>query len=151
MCPTINPRTGAKSATRAAKRTTARPASTRPARPTRHSDGARAEAVVAAWLERRGYSIVCTNLRIGHLEVDVVARRGPVIAVVEVRTRGAKAWTRALGSVDRKKQLRLRRAGERLWQRRYKHDASAERLRYDVASVNLTTEPPTVEYVIAAF
>jgi putative endonuclease len=121
------------------------------ARPTRHSDGARAEAAVAAWLERRRYAIVATNLRIGRLEIDVVARLGPVIAVVEVRTRSSAAWTTAFGSVDRKKQLRLRRAGERLWQRRYKHDPSAERLRFDVASVNLATDPPTVEYVIAAF
>lgn len=80
-----------------------------------------------------------------------MARRGPVIAVVEVRTRGASAWTTPFGSVDKKKQLRLRRAGERLWQRRYKHDASVERLRFDVASVRLDTEPPSVEYAIAAF
>ena len=87
----------------------------------------------------------------GRLEIDVVARRGPVIAVVEVRTRGKTAWTSAFGSVDRKKRLRLRRAGERLWQRRYKNDASAERLRFDVASVNLGDRPPSVEYVVAAF
>jgi putative endonuclease len=90
-------------------------------------------------------------LRVGRLEIDLVARRGPVVALVEVRTRGATAWTTAFGSVDRKKQLRLRRAGERLWQRRYKNDSSVERLRFDVASVNLETEPPSVEYAIAAF
>jgi putative endonuclease len=88
---------------------------------------------------------------VGRLEIDLVARRGAVIAVVEVRTRGATAWTTPFGSVDRKKQLRLRRAGERLWQRRYKHDPSVERLRFDVASVRLDTEPPSVEYAIAAF
>ncbi len=118
---------------------------------TRQSDGARAEAIVAEWLERRGYSIVATNLRIGRLEIDLVARRGPLIAVVEVRTRGTTAWTTGFGSVDRGKRLRLRRAGERLWQRRYKNDPTAERLRFDVASVNLTRDPPTVEYAMAAF
>jgi putative endonuclease len=127
------------------------PWSTSPALRTRQSDGARAEAIVAAWLERRGYAIVATNLRIGRLEIDVVARRGPLIAVVEVRTRGKTAWTTAFGSVDRRKRLRLRRAGERLWQRRYLRDPTAERLRFDVASVNLTEDPPTVEYAIAAF
>jgi putative endonuclease len=88
---------------------------------------------------------------VGRLEIDVVARRGPVIAVVEVRTRGKTAWTSAFGSVDQKKRFRLRRAGERLWQRRYKHDPSAERLRFDVASVNLGERPPSVEYAVAAF
>lgn len=91
------------------------------------------------------------NLRVGRLEIDLVARRGPLIAIVEVRTRGKTAWTTGFGSVDRGKRLRLRRAGERLWQRRYKHDPTAERLRFDVASVNLTREPPSVEYAIAAF
>jgi putative endonuclease len=41
---------------------------------------------VAAWLAGQGYDIVATNLRLGALEIDVVARKGPVIAVVEVRT-----------------------------------------------------------------
>lgn len=106
---------------------------------------------MARWLERHGFSIVATNLRVGRLEIDLVARRGPLIAVVEVRTRGATAWTTGFGSVDRTKRLRLRRAGERLWQRRYKRDPTAERLRFDVASVNLSLDPPTVEYAVAAF
>lgn len=113
--------------------------------------GRRAEALVAAWLSEQGYDIVATNLRLGSLEIDVVARKGPVVAVVEVRTRGKTARTTPLGSVNRKKQLLLRRAGERLWQRRYRHDSSVERLRFDVAGVRLDLEPPTIEYVIAAF
>ena len=106
---------------------------------------------MAAWLAEQGYEIVATNLRLGALEIDVVARMGPVVAVVEVRTRGKTAHTTAFGSVDKAKQLRLRRAGERLWQRRYRHDESVERLRFDVAAVRLDLEPPTIEYVVAAF
>jgi putative endonuclease len=113
--------------------------------------GKRAEALVAAWLVEQGYDIVATNLRLGALEIDVVARKGPVIAVVEVRTRGKTARTTPLGSVSKMKQLRLRRAGERLWQRRYRRDESVERLRFDIAGVRLDLEPPTIEYVIAAF
>jgi len=123
------------------------------AQPTRsrRALGQRAEELVARWLAEQGYDIVATNLRLGALEIDVVARKGPVIAVVEVRTRGKTARTTPLGSVGRTKQLRLRRAGERLWQRRYRHDASVERLRFDVAGVRLDLEPPTIEYVVAAF
>jgi putative endonuclease len=106
---------------------------------------------VAAWLAGQGYEIVATNLRLGALEIDVVARKGPVVAIVEVRTRGKTARTTALGSVGKAKQLRLRRAGERLWQRRYRHDLSVERLRFDVAGVRLDLDPPTIEYVVAAF
>ena len=80
------------------------------------------------------------NLRLGKLELDVVARQGPLIVVVEVRTRGAGAWTTAFGSIDSAKRRRIRRAGERLWQRRYKNDASVERLRFDAASVSFDAE-----------
>ena len=90
-------------------------------------------------------------MRIGELEIDIVARKGPVVAVVEVRSRGRTALSSPFGSVGRTKQLRLRRAGERLWQRRYRRDASVERLRFDVAGVNLDSDPVTIEYVIAAF
>lgn len=92
------------------------------------------------------------NLRIGRLEIDIVAREGPVVIVVEVRTRGRTSWTRALGSLNAKKRLRVRRAGERLWRMRYRNDASVERLRYDAASVSFDDDGRVVvEYVKAAF
>jgi putative endonuclease len=117
----------------------------------RHAHGSRAERAVVDHLVRQGCDIVATNLRVGKLELDVVAREGPVIIVVEVRTRGAGAWTSGFGSIDGKKRMRIRRAGERLWQRRYKNDASAERLRFDAASVTFEGDRALVEYVKAAF
>jgi len=117
----------------------------------RRTHGARAEALVARWLLEQGYEIVATNLRLGTLEIDLVARKGPVVAVVEVRSRGPTARTTGLGSVTPLKRARIRRAGERLWQRRYRRDRSVERLRFDVASVDLLADPPRIEYVVAAF
>jgi putative endonuclease len=113
--------------------------------------GARAEELTVGWLVAHGYEIVARNLRIGALELDVVARAGPVVAIVEVRTRGPRARTTAIGSVTRAKRERIRRAGERLWQRRYQRDRSVDHLRFDLASVRLDTEPPEIEYLIAAF
>jgi putative endonuclease len=98
-----------------------------------------------------GFALVATNLRVGHYELDVVARSGPLIVVVEVRTRGARAWTTGFGSLDAGKRRRIRLAGERLWQRRYRSDPSAERLRFDAASVTFVGGEPVVEYVPAAF
>ena len=106
---------------------------------------------MVAWLERNGYSIVATNLRLGYLELDIVARQGPVIVVVEVRARGAGAWTSPFGSITPLKRARLRRAAERLWQRRYRNDPSVERLRFDVASVRFVGGEPEIEYAVAAF
>lgn len=88
----------------------------------------------------------------GYLELDIVARHGETALVVEVRTRGAGAWTSAFGSLDGKKRRRVRLAGERLWDRKLKHDARLERLRFDTASVTFTPQGvPEIEYIVAAF
>lgn len=118
----------------------------------RSEDGRRAEAAVVTYLRALGMDVVATNVRLSHLEIDVVARDGPVVVIVEVRTRGSGAWTSGFGSIDAKKRLRIRRAGERLWNRRYKRDASVERMRFDAASVTFMADgTPQVEYVRAAF
>lgn len=118
----------------------------------RRSKGQASEQAVAAFLRAEGYSIEATNLRVGYLEIDLVARRGALIAIVEVRSRGAGAWTSGFGSVDWKKRRRLRWAGERLWQRRYKRVPTIERMRFDVASVTWSeTGVAEIDYAIAAF
>ncbi len=114
--------------------------------------GRLAERAVCTELIRRGWTIVATNLRLGRLELDVVARRGSVVAVVEVRTRGPTAWESAFGSMTFRKRQRIRRAGERLWNRKYRSDSGVERLRFDAASVRLHDDGSwTVEYAEAAF
>jgi putative endonuclease len=106
---------------------------------------------VVVHLVAHGASIVATNLRLGRLEIDIVAREGRTILVVEVRARGRGAWTGGFGSLAEKKRARIRRAAQRLWQRRYRHDASVDRLRIDAASVTFINGELRVEYVKAAF
>lgn len=79
-------------------------------------------------------------------------RDGPVIVVIEVRTRGPGSWQRALDSVDIRKRARVRTAGERLWRDRFKRDASVERMRFDIAAVEIHPDgTATIEHVKAAF
>jgi putative endonuclease len=113
--------------------------------------GCRAENVVAEYLEQAGFAIVARNLRLGRWEIDIVARRAELIAVVEVRTRGVTAWTSGLGSLTRTKRERIRRAGQRLWRERYQRDPSVRTLRFDAACVHFDGEQPRVDYVPAAF
>lgn len=113
--------------------------------------GDEAEQAVADFLVERGVEIVARNLRIGSLEIDIVARQGVLVLVVEVRFRSVRSWTSGFSSIDGKKRMHLRRAGERLWTRRYQHDPTAERLRFDVASVTFGAEGAEVEYVSGAF
>jgi putative endonuclease len=113
--------------------------------------GQRAEDAVARYLENAGCSIVERNLKLGRLEIDIVARRGELILVVEVRTRGAGAWKTGLGSMSLAKRQRIRRAGQRLWRDRFKSDPSVERMRFDAASVVFHGERADIDYVVAAF
>ncbi len=98
--------------------------------------GRAAEDAAALALEREGMTILGRNVRIGRLEIDILARQGPVVAVVEVRSRGAGAWVGAFTSVDWKKRARLRAAGRALWRRHFQRDPSVERMRFDVVSVS---------------
>ena len=114
--------------------------------------GGAAERAVVAFLSAQGCKILGVNLRIGHLELDVVARLDRTVLVVEVRSRGPSAWTSAFGSIDAKKRARVRTAGERLWDRRFRSDATLDHLRFDTASVTFDEQgEPHIEYVPAAF
>jgi putative endonuclease len=106
---------------------------------------------VAEWLQARGLALLGRNVRVGHLEIDLIARDGPVVAVIEVRTRGPGARVPALASVDAGKRQRLRAAGTILWLRRFSRLPGVERMRFDVAAVDLEAPTPVVEYVRAAF
>ncbi|NLE87357.1 MAG: YraN family protein [Myxococcales bacterium] len=117
----------------------------------RHRVGREAEGLVVDYLLGRGFSIEATNLRLGALEIDIVARQGALVVVVEVRTRGPGAWTSGFGSISALKRKRIRWAGERLWRMRYRNDASVERMRFDAAAVTFGTTGPAVEYVEGAF
>jgi len=92
-------------------------------------------------------SILATNLRLGRLELDVVARDGDTVIVVEVRHRGAGAWQTGMESIAPAKAKRVRAAGERLWRERFQRDPAVNRMRFDVAVVTFDADGrPAIEY-----
>jgi putative endonuclease len=98
----------------------------------------------------RGFEILARNLRLGALEVDLVARKEALAVVVEVRTRGPGSYQRALESITPKKRATILRAAERLWRERLAKIDGIERLRIDVAAVTLTPDDTHVEYIEGA-
>lgn len=120
--------------------------------PASHILGKRAEEAAVAALLNDGYVILGRNVRVSRLEIDIVARLGPVVVIVEVRTRGAGAWIKALDSLDWKKRARVRKAGEVLWRKRFKSDLTLERMRFDVVAVTFDDRDVAhVEHLKAAF
>ena len=74
--------------------------------------GRRAETLAALWLTLNGWRVVARNLQTPHSEVDMVAVRGDVLAVVEVKARDT---LEAAGeSLDWNTRRRLERAAEHI-------------------------------------
>lgn len=80
-----------------------------------HRAGHAAEAFAALWLMAKGWRVLALNLKAQGVEIDLLARRGRVLAAVEVKTRPTLAD--ALAAVLPDQRARLRRAAEALTQR----------------------------------
>lgn len=74
--------------------------------------GRRAEVLAALWLMAKGYRILGFRLKTPQAEIDLVAKRGRVLAVVEVKSRTTLEV--ALETVTFDQRDRLRRAGTAL-------------------------------------
>ncbi|MBX7248343.1 MAG: YraN family protein [Caulobacteraceae bacterium] len=94
-----------------------------PPRRTRRESGSRgrregrfAEAVAAVWLMLKGYQILGFRLKTPQGEIDLLARKGRTLAVVEVKRRATVDL--ALASIQSAQRERLLRAGRTLAARR---------------------------------
>lgn len=74
--------------------------------------GRRAEVIAALWLMAKGYRILGFRLKTPRAEIDLLALRGKVLAVVEVKRR--TSLLAALETVSQDQRDRLRRAGAAL-------------------------------------
>jgi putative endonuclease len=78
--------------------------------------GRRSEVWAAVWLMARGYRILGFRLKTPQAEIDLLAKRGDVLAVVEVKQR--TSIEAALEAVSYEQRERLRRAGAGVARRR---------------------------------
>jgi putative endonuclease len=78
-----------------------------PVKPNDTTDGARAEALAAGWLERRGLSVLERNFRVRGGEIDLVCRDGRTLVFVEVRLRRNGDFGGAAASITAGKRRRL--------------------------------------------
>lgn len=72
-----------------------------------HELGRRGERLAASYLQRRGWRIVERNWRFHNKEIDLVARRGRLVAFVEVKTRGTGALGHPLETITAAKRRDL--------------------------------------------
>lgn len=74
--------------------------------------GRRAETLAAIWLQAKGWRIVARRRRMPMIEIDIVARRGDILAVVEVKHR--PTIDAALCALKPEAAARLQRAAAQL-------------------------------------
>jgi putative endonuclease len=68
------------------------------------------ERIATRWLVQAGYVVVATRVRVGRRDIDVIARRGDTLAIVEVKTRQGEEFGGPVGAVGWQKQRQLVRA-----------------------------------------
>ncbi len=110
--------------------------------------GDRGEDLAAAVLKQQGYKILERNYVTPLGEIDLVARQGKVLVVVEVKTRKSTRFGSPQEAVSITKQGRLRRLAD--------YYLKAKRLtgspvRFDVVAVTLAGDEPQVEIIPNAF
>ena len=93
--------------------------------------GRRAEQFAALWLNAKGYRVLARGWRTPQGEVDLIARRGQIIAAIEVKRRANS--NQAIEAVSPRQRRRIARAAMAYLARL--PDATKLSLRFDVVVV----------------
>ncbi len=72
--------------------------------------GRRGEEVAARFLRDRGWRILARNERVGRRELDLVVRKGGVVAFVEVKCRADREFGDPLEAITPRKRFHVARA-----------------------------------------
>ena len=117
----------------------------------RQQFGRAAEEVAARYLQRRGWRVLGRNVRVGRGELDIVARRGDVLAFIEVKARRSDVCGSPEDAVTARKRRQVARLAE-LWlaARPWALERIAD-VRFDIVAVDATTVPASVRHLPGAF
>ena len=101
------------------------------------------EAETARYLRRKGYTLLASQWRCRFGELDLVARKGDTLCVVEVKLRSSVSHGLPREFVDRRKQEKLRTAAARYLST---HDLELP-VRFDVAEVYTDDRGAVTDFV----
>ena len=98
----------------------------------RHKRGLAGEKQAIQYLLARGWHIVAHRFRVGHTEIDLIARQGSLVAFVEVKARRGTAFGSPLEAVTGAKRRELVKAA-RVWVDR--HGRPGDVYRFDCIAI----------------
>jgi putative endonuclease len=110
----------------------------------RHVLGERGEKDVLAYLVALGWRIEAHRYRAGRHDIDLVIRKGTLVAFVEVKTRSSGEFGSGVESVGWRKRKTLTWAAA-VWVAR--HGQPEDRYRFDVVTVRASSSGPKVEHL----
>jgi len=97
-----------------------------------HVLGAWGEAIARELLVRAGWDILETGYRLGRREIDLIARRGDLLAFVEVKTRSALTYGAPEEAVTARKRREIEVVATDYLMRHVREEVG---VRFDVVSV----------------
>ena len=110
--------------------------------------GDHGEDLAAAALKKQGYKILERNYVTPIGEIDLIARQGKVLVVVEVKTRRSSSFGAPQEAINAAKQAKLRRLADYYLKAKRLTDTP---VRFDVVAVTLADNVPQVEIIANAF
>jgi putative endonuclease len=110
--------------------------------------GKTGEDLACRELERRGYAIVARRYRRRGGELDIIARDGPTLVFVEVKTRDSREFGDAAEAVTPLKRRRMAQLAVDYIARHRLHECAC---RFDVVSIHMHDGEPTIELFRNAF
>ncbi len=112
-----------------------------------HETGKKGEALAANHLRQNGYTILETNWQSSHKEIDIIAQKGDLLVVVEVKARKTAFFGEPEEFVTRSKQKMLIAAANHYLS---KNNLDLE-VRFDIISVLFKGEKYRVTHIEDAF
>jgi len=109
--------------------------------------GKRGEDLARIYLEQNGFTILHVHWQCGHKELDIVAERGGMLHVVEVRSRTEPCLVEPPQTVQYEKQHHVMAAARAYI---YKNKIDKE-VQFDIVSVMFTMDGHKIEYIPKAF
>lgn len=109
--------------------------------------GQESEDLAVNYLLQQGYSILNRNWYCGHNELDIVAQKNGVVAVVEVRSLYKRSFQEPYQSVNKTKQRAIITATNSYIRRFNINDD----VRFDIISILYGKDGPVIEHIENAF
>jgi putative endonuclease len=114
----------------------------------RQQVGKRGENEAVQYLKRKGYQIIERNFRLRFGEIDIIAKDGPILVFIEVKTKVRGGFGEPEEWINRKKQIQISKVAMGYLQVKNVENIPC---RFDVVAIKCTDGKVTIRHIEDAF